>query len=158
MILPVSWLLNYCHTCKILTWSINYFSSKSNINLYKIWIMSSWTWCHTGPCYLFHEYPEVMPELHSRYVYREPPVNKSFQIISPWTKWLPCCHFTDDIFRCNFVNEKFYILMKISPKFVPKSLTDNMPALVQEMAWCRIGDKPLSEPMLNQFTDAYMRH
>ena len=26
------------------------------------------------------------------------------------------------------------------------------------MAWRRIGDKPLSEPMLTQFTDAYMRH
>ena len=26
------------------------------------------------------------------------------------------------------------------------------------MAWCRIGDKPLSEPMLTQFTDAYMPH
>ena len=26
------------------------------------------------------------------------------------------------------------------------------------MAWCRIGDKPLSEPMLTWFIDAYMRH
>ena len=26
------------------------------------------------------------------------------------------------------------------------------------MAWRRIGDKPLSESMLTQFTDAYMRH
>ena len=26
------------------------------------------------------------------------------------------------------------------------------------MAWHRIGDKPLSEPMLTQFTDVYMRH
>ena len=26
------------------------------------------------------------------------------------------------------------------------------------MAWRRPGDKPLSEPMLTQFTDAYMRH
>ena len=26
------------------------------------------------------------------------------------------------------------------------------------MAWCRIGDKPLSEPLLTRFTDAYMRH
>ena len=26
------------------------------------------------------------------------------------------------------------------------------------MAWRRIGDKPLSEPMLIRFTDAYMRH
>ena len=26
------------------------------------------------------------------------------------------------------------------------------------MAWRRIGDKPLSEPMLTRFIDAYMRH
>ena len=38
-----------------------------------------------------------------------------------------------------------------------KVLIDNKPVLVQVMAWRRIGDKPLSEPMLIQFTDAYMR-
>ena len=32
----------------------------------------------------------------------------------------------------------------------------NIPALVQIMAWCRTGDKPLSEPMMVQFTEAYM--
>ena len=57
-------------------------------------------------------------------------------------------HFADDIFRCIFVNEKFYILIKISLKFVPKGSIDNTPALVWIMAWRRIGDKPLSEPML----------
>ena len=30
--------------------------------------------------------------------------------------------------------------------------------MVQIMAWCRTGDKPLSEPMMTQFNDAYMRH
>ena len=63
--------------------------------------------------------------------------------------------FAHDIFRCIFVNEKFCILVKISLKFVPK---DNNPALVQIMAWHRIGNKPLPEPMLTWFTDAYMRH
>ena len=38
--------------------------------------------------------------------------------------------FTDDIFRCIFVNEKFCILIKISLKFVPKGPIDNNPALV----------------------------
>ena len=37
-------------------------------------------------------------------------------------------HFPDDIFRCTFVNEKFYILIKISLKFVSKSPFDNNPA------------------------------
>ena len=37
----------------------------------------------------------------------------------------------DDIFRCISVNEKFYILIKISPTFVPEEdPIDNNPALV----------------------------
>ena len=39
-------------------------------------------------------------------------------------------HFADDIFICIFVYEKFYILIKISLKFVPKGPNDNNPALV----------------------------
>ena len=34
----------------------------------------------------------------------------------------------------------------ISLKFVPKGPSKNIPALVQMMAWRRIGDKPFSEP------------
>ena len=52
----------------------------------------------------------------------------------------------------------FSILIQISLKFVPKGPIDNKWALDQVMAWRRIGDKPLPEPMLIQFTDAYMRH
>ena len=66
--------------------------------------------------------------------------------------------FADDIFRCIIVNEKFCSLVKMSLKFVPKGAIDNNPALVQKMACRRISDKPLSEPMLTRFTDAYMRH
>ena len=39
------------------------------------------------------------------------------------------------------------ISIKISLKFVPKGLINNIPALVQVMAWRRPGDKPLTEPM-----------
>ena len=42
--------------------------------------------------------------------------------------------------------------------YVPKGPTDNNPALVYTMAWRRIGDRPLSEPMLTRFTDTHMRH
>ena len=66
--------------------------------------------------------------------------------------------FADDIFGRIFVNEKFCILMKISLKFVRKDPIDNNPALVQIMAWRRVGDKPLYKTMLAQFSDAYMRH
>ena len=48
-------------------------------------------------------------------------------------------------------------VFKISLKFVPKGPIDNNPALFQIMAWRRIGDKPLSEPILIRFTDAFMR-
>ena len=64
----------------------------------------------------------------------------------------------DDIFKCIFLNENVWISLKISLKFAPEVRIDNIPALVQIMAWRRIGDKPLSEPILTWFTDAKMRH
>ena len=56
--------------------------------------------------------------------------------------------FPDAIFKCIFLNQTFWIPIKISMKFVPKSPLNNIPALVQIMAWRRPGDKPLSEPMM----------
>ena len=35
---------------------------------------------------------------------------------------------------------------------------DNKSALVQVMAWCQTGNKPLPEAMMTQFTDEYMQH
>ena len=57
-------------------------------------------------------------------------------------------HFPDDIFKCIFFNENLRISHKISLTFVPKVRINNIPALVQIMAWRRLGDKPLSEPMM----------
>ena len=57
-------------------------------------------------------------------------------------------HFPNDIFKCIFLNDDEWIPIKISLKFVPKGLKNNIPALVQIMAWRRSGDKPLSEPMM----------
>ena len=57
-------------------------------------------------------------------------------------------HFADDISTCNFLNENCCILIKFSLKYVRKGPIDNNPALVQIMARCRPGDKPLSEPMM----------
>ena len=67
-------------------------------------------------------------------------------------------HFADDISRRIFLNENARISVKISLKFVPKVRINNIPAMVQTMAWHRPGDKPLSEPMMVNLTDAYMRH
>ena len=57
-------------------------------------------------------------------------------------------HFAEDTLKCIFLNEKVRIFIKISLKFIPKGPINNIPALVQIMAWCRPGGKPLSEPML----------
>ena len=67
-------------------------------------------------------------------------------------------HFADDILKCNFLNENVWIPIQNSLKFVPKGPFNNIPALVQLMAWRRTGDKPLSEPMMTKFNDAYMCH
>ena len=58
------------------------------------------------------------------------------------------CHFPDDIFKCIFLYENVWILIWISLMFVPNGPINNIPALVQIMAWRRPGDKPLSEPMV----------
>ena len=57
-------------------------------------------------------------------------------------------HFPDDIFKYIFFNENVWISIEISLKFVPKCQINNIPALVQIMAWRRPSDKPLSEPMM----------
>ena len=44
---------------------------------------------------------------------------------------------------------------KISLKFVPKGLIDNIPSLVEKMAWRRPGDKPLSQPMMVRLQRTY---
>ena len=57
-------------------------------------------------------------------------------------------HFPDDILKWIFLNENAWISIEISLKFFPKGQINNIPALVQIMAWRRPGDKPLSEPMM----------
>ena len=58
------------------------------------------------------------------------------------------CHFADNNLKCIFLKENVWISINFSLKFVPGREIDNIPALVQIMAWCRPGDKLLSEPML----------
>ena len=72
-----------------------------------------------------------------------------------WWAWLNTlrprqngCHFADDTFHPIFVNENVRIAFKFSLEFVPKGPINNIPALVQIMAWCHPGNKPLSEPVM----------
>ena len=57
-------------------------------------------------------------------------------------------HFADDTFKPIFLNENIRISIRISLEFVPKDPINNIPALVQIMAWRRPCDKPSSEPMV----------
>ena len=57
-------------------------------------------------------------------------------------------HFPDDIFKWIFFNEIIRISIRISLELVPGGPINNIPTLVQIMAWRRPGDKPLSEPMM----------
>ena len=57
-------------------------------------------------------------------------------------------HFTDNTFKCISLNKDAWILIKMPLKFVPKGPNNNIPALVQIIAWRRPGAKPLSEPMM----------
>ena len=100
-------------------------------------------------------------------------------ILSPLLVWLRSCkwglvmlpctinssppgqngrHFASDIFKRIFLNEDFGISIWISLKFVPKGPIGSKSALIPVMAWRRTGDKSIHEPMLTQFTVAYMRH
>ena len=56
------------------------------------------------------------------------------------------------------MNENIRISIEISLNFVPKDPINNIPGLIQIMAWRLPGDKPLYEPMMAQFTDAYIHH
>ena len=56
-------------------------------------------------------------------------------------------HFPEDIFKCISLNEKVWISINISMKFVSKGQINNILGLVHIMACCLVGTKQLSEPM-----------
>ena len=60
-------------------------------------------------------------------------------------------HVPEDIFKCSFLKENVWISLTISLKFVFKVRINNIPALVQIMAWRQPGNKPLSGPMIQTF-------
>ena len=69
----------------------------------------------------------------------------SFNTLKPWQNGR---RFADDMFKCIFLNENVWIPIEMSLTFVPKGPINNIPALIQIMAWRRPGDKPLSEAMM----------
>ena len=67
-------------------------------------------------------------------------------------------YFAGSIFKYILLNNKFYILIKISPKMVAEGPAAMKSALVYVMAWHRTGDKPLPEPMMTNFYDTMIPH
>ena len=63
-----------------------------------------------------------------------------------WPKWLPFCRWH---FQMHFLERKlWYILIPILMEFVLQGPIDQKSALVQVMACCLPGNKPLPEPMM----------
>ena len=59
-----------------------------------------------------------------------------------------CRNLSDNSFRCVFLSEDLWILLKISLKCVSEIWINNIPVLVQIMAWRQSGNKPVSKPMM----------
>ena len=64
--------------------------------------------------------------------------------------WQNLQHFAEAILKRIFWNENIFISSKISLKCVPYDLMDSKSTLVQVMACCLTGNKPLPESMLTK--------
>ena len=107
------------------------------------------------------------------WISRDPNLNRHSHLSMPASVFFVCQHlvatkeslvefttnlrFTDDSFKCIFMNENVWISHNIWRKYVLKGQNDNN-TLAEIMAWVRSDDKPLSEPILSRFNYAYMRH
>ena len=96
-------------------------------------------------CHLFRM---GIPRLARHHIYTETAPRSSLWYLDTLRLRQDGRPFPDDIFKSIFFNENIHILIKISLTFVPKAPINNIPALVQIMAWHRPGDKPSSEPMM----------
>ena len=94
------------------------------------------------------EFPTQRPVTRSFDVFFDLRLNKQLSKQS-WGWWFET--LSGSLWRqCNA--EKSYIFIKKSLTFVPISSIYNKSAMVQVMAWCHVGTKPLTEPMMIQFT------
>ena len=85
---------------------------------------------------------------------------RSWDVVSFWPNSSKLTHWDHDkmatIVQTTFSNafhwmKNVWTSINISLKFVPKGLINNIPALVQIMAWRRPGDKPVYEAMMKQW-------
>ena len=71
--------------------------------------------------------------------------------LSHWGRIKMVARFSDDIFKCIFLNENVSISIEISLKFVSTDPINNIPTLVQVMAWYRPGILSTLGLKLNHF-------
>ena len=105
-------------------------------------ITRSLTWHQSGNKSLFEP---MMAESH------RPPVYRKF---NTWRLRQNGHHFAE----CIFFNEKVWISMKTSLKFVRQGPIDNKSALVHVMAWHVAGNKRLPKPVFTKMSDAMWHH
>ena len=98
-------------------------------------------WCHQAPS---HYLSQCWLSSMSTYG-----VTRGQWVITlrPGQKW---CHFAKNIFKHIFLKRRSWISLRISFKFVSKCPTEAT-LLIQVMAWCRIGNMSLPEPVLTKF-------
>ena len=154
-----SWFLHYIHqTCKLIltlypikhaNWFLHYIPS--NMLTVSVCFVLLWLYhlcldicCNTYSSRLFHWHRSnrVIPPVP---VKQPPSPSPTPDKISP-----AISQTTFSTFTCILLNENLRISLKVSLKFVAGVRIKNIPAMIQIMA-------PTSEPMLTQFTDAYMR-
>ena len=104
-------------------------------------------------CFMYRILPNIW--IHDKWInisqYHKMQVIKYFN--SPPDK--TAAILRDDVSKCIFVNKNYSIPIQIPLKFVLSCQIDNKPALFQVMAWRRMGDKPLPEPMVTNIIDIY---
>ena len=115
-------------------------------------VLSSGPLC-THSYEVFSQYSNFHPRKHIRKYHVEygshcvrPSYINDFQL-NTFSLWQNCCHFTNNIFKCIFVNENVWISLKMSLKFVPKFRINSIPALAQ--IW--IGTNQVTSYYLNQW-------
>ena len=114
---------------------------KRNVFCELIWNIDLWSASCIEILYRISQVIRVMPQ-------KGLSVMTTTSLIMSWTLTHWGRDKMVDIFKCICLNEIILILIKISLKSVPKGPINNMPALVQIMAWHLPGDKPSSEPMM----------
>ena len=107
----------------------------------KEWKIGSWE----GKKKYLQTYP-IMTDNFFAFAFICLPENCRAAIKHTWTHWGRAKVVA--ISLTTFSNENVWILLNISPKFVPRVRINNIPTLIQIMAWRQPGDKPLFEPMM----------